>query len=338
MCPKNIKDIKIKKILVIGSDSLARNLLLTPSIKKIKEAFREAEMDIVAGPSAVEFAAEHPFFRSYIPYSIRNPFMFLKKARKRRYDLIVSFGSGRLMPYFLRGKYRLSFFWKYFFSDKNFTMESDLALNFIEPFFGRDDAPRVFFPVTARDRDSAAERLKNDGVKSSERFIVIAPGADAGRKPWPAEKFAKAAKELMEIYGTTVILAGPEKSRRYSEKIKALIGGGHVYNYSGAGMKETAALMDRADLLITGSLDYMHLAGAAKCPVVAIFGPGNPYRYGPVGTKNIVVHSNLECFPCRAKKYCRRNFLCLEKIKPEQVLKAAMLIMDEKEQPLLFNL
>ncbi len=337
MCPKNIKDIKIKKILVIGSDSLAGNLLLTPAIKKIKESFKEAEMDIAAGRSSVDFAAEHPFFKDYIPYTVRNPLMFLRRARQKRYDLIVSLGSNHLMPYFLRGKYRLSFFWKYFFSEKTYTMESDLALNFIEPFFGRESNPRIYFPVNGRGRNAVEEHLKNDGVKISERFIVIAPGSDAEKKSWPAENFAKTVKELIGIYETPVILAGPGKIKNYAEKLKTLIGGS-VYNYFGMDIRETAALLDRAVLLITDSPYYMHLAGAADCPVVAVFGPGNPYRYGPVGTKNIVVHSGLECFPCNAKKRCRRRFRCFEKIKTEQVVKAAMLIMDEKEQPLLFDL
>ncbi len=216
-------------------------------------------------------------------------------------------------------------------------MASDLAFNFIEPFFGREKSPRIFFPVSEHERNAADEHLRSDGMKHSERFIVIAPAADAGMKPWSAEKFAKTAKELMRIYEMPVILAGHEKSRKYAEKVKTLIGGGNVFNYCGSGTGETVALLKKAGLLITGNLDYIHLAGAADCPVVAVFGPGNPYRYGPAGTKNIVVHSSLGCFPCNAVKRCRRRFQCLEKIKTDQVLKAAMLIIDKKEQPLLFD-
>jgi heptosyltransferase-1 len=35
----------------------------------------------------------------------------------------------------------------------------------------------------------------------------------------------------------------------------------------------------------------MHLAAALKIPVVAIFGPTNPARNGPFGTRSIVLRS-----------------------------------------------
>jgi heptosyltransferase-1 len=37
----------------------------------------------------------------------------------------------------------------------------------------------------------------------------------------------------------------------------------------------------------------MHLAAALKIPVVAIFGPTNPARNGPFGTRSIVLRSAI---------------------------------------------
>ncbi|PIX77939.1 MAG: hypothetical protein COZ37_00055 [bacterium (Candidatus Ratteibacteria) CG_4_10_14_3_um_filter_41_18] len=75
-------------------------------------------------------------------------------------------------------------------------------------------------------------------------------------------------------------------------------------------------------LFITNDTGPMHLASAVKCPVVAIYGPGNWLRYGPWENQYRIVHSNLSCSPCNVIR-CKRNFLCRELIKPADVLQAA---------------
>ncbi len=81
----------------------------------------------------------------------------------------------------------------------------------------------------------------------------------------------------------------------------------------------------------------MYISSAVESPLVAIFGPGNPYRYGLLRGKNFVIHSNLNCFPCDVNKKCKNNYLCLKKISPEQILKSSFLLIDEKNQPFLFE-
>ncbi|MGH9642623.1 MAG: glycosyltransferase family 9 protein, partial [Terriglobales bacterium] len=54
---------------------------------------------------------------------------------------------------------------------------------------------------------------------------------------------------------------------------------------------ELISLTRRASLLIGGDTGPMHLAAALKVPVVAIFGPTNPARNGPFGTRSIVLRS-----------------------------------------------
>jgi heptosyltransferase-1 len=51
------------------------------------------------------------------------------------------------------------------------------------------------------------------------------------------------------------------------------------------------ALARRAQLFIGGDTGPLHLATALKVPVVAIFGPTDPARNGPYGTRSIVLRS-----------------------------------------------
>lgn len=340
MCPKNLKDIKIKKILVIGLSCLGDNLLLTPAIARIRDTFRDAEIDIIVGLRSVEFAQDNPWFAKCIIFDKRrNIFRFIGQVNKNRYDLIIDFRNG-LLPFFLRGKYRMSFYRQEFLSEKSYTHESKRMLDFIAPYFGKEQNIHLHLPLSRKDRDAMDERLRSMKVKNSDMRVVLNPGAGGSGKKWPKEKFAALAGELSGTYGDVkIFITGSAGERTLGEEIKKLAGNGNIHNLAGeTTLRELGALLEKTDLIITNDSGTMHVAAAVNCPVVAIFGPTNPYRYGPVGTKNIVVHSKLDCFPCKNRRKCRKNFLCLEKISVDQVMKAAMLILDEKEQPLLFDL
>jgi len=56
-------------------------------------------------------------------------------------------------------------------------------------------------------------------------------------------------------------------------------------------ISELIALMRRAKLFIGGDTGPLHLAAALHVPVVAIFGPTDPARNGPYGTRSIVIRN-----------------------------------------------
>ncbi len=346
MCTKDIAKYNIKKILIIGTSCLGDNILLTPAIKRIRDTFKDAEIDIVIGPRAIEFAVDNPWFSNYIVYKkgrrltwIVNLIKLLNKLNTKRYDLIVDFRNS-IMPFFIRGRFRITFFLKEFFSEKTFTHEAERVLKFIEPYFGKEDNISLFFPISKKDRDDMEIFLKLIGVRPSDRIVIFNPGGRADKKRWSEEKFAEVGKELLENYNSLkIIITGTVKEDKIAETVKELIGSTDVFNLAGkTTLKQMAALLEKASLIITNDTGTLHLASAMHCPTVAIFGPTNPYRYGPIGTKNIVIHSNIPCFPCNEKRRCRKDYLCIKEITPSEVIKSAMLFLDEKEQPLLFEL
>jgi heptosyltransferase-1 len=50
-------------------------------------------------------------------------------------------------------------------------------------------------------------------------------------------------------------------------------------------------LTRRARLFIGGDTGPLHLAAALRVPVVAIYGPTDPARNGPYGTRSVVLRS-----------------------------------------------
>jgi heptosyltransferase I len=56
-------------------------------------------------------------------------------------------------------------------------------------------------------------------------------------------------------------------------------------------LPELIALTRRAKLFVGGDTGPLHLAAASHVPVVALFGPTDPQRNGPYGTRAMVLRS-----------------------------------------------
>jgi len=57
-------------------------------------------------------------------------------------------------------------------------------------------------------------------------------------------------------------------------------------------ISELIALTRRARLFVGGDTGPLHLAAALKVPVVALFGPTDPARNGPYGSRSIVLRNS----------------------------------------------
>jgi heptosyltransferase-1 len=119
-------------------------------------------------------------------------------------------------------------------------------------------------------------------------FVILNPGAGWGAKMWPAERYAEVAKELAKDGLCSLVNYGPGEEELAAAVEAASDGAARRISCS---VSELIALTRRARLLIGGDTGPMHLAAALKIPVVAIFGPTNPARNGPFGTRSIVLRN-----------------------------------------------
>jgi len=143
--------------------------------------------------------------------------------------------------------------------------------------------PRVEFPV---DRD--AENKIAGFTADVNDFAILNPGAGWGAKRWPVERYGQVAKELAKDGLCSLINYGPGEEELAVAVEAAGEGAARKISCS---ISELIALTRRARLFIGGDTGPMHLAAALKIPVVAIFGPTNPARNGPFGTRSIVLRS-----------------------------------------------
>jgi heptosyltransferase-1 len=144
------------------------------------------------------------------------------------------------------------------------------------------EAP-VEFPVDP-DAENRVAGLTADG----NGFAILNPGAGWGAKRWPAERYGQVAKELAKDGLCSLVNYGPGEEHLALAVETASEGTARKISCS---VSELIALTRRARLLIGGDTGPMHLASALKIPVVAIFGPTNPARNGPFGTRSAVLRN-----------------------------------------------
>lgn len=136
-------------------------------------------------------------------------------------------------------------------------------------------------------RAEAAEALNAVGIAANAPFAVIHAGTARPEKYWLPERWAEVATLLRREYGLPVLLTGSRDSaeRRHLEAIQsALSSAGESRCPDLAGklsLLGTAAVLSQARLLCAVDSAPVHLADALDVPLVALFGPTNPYHWRP---------------------------------------------------------
>ena len=150
---------------------------------------------------------------------------------------------------------------------------------------------------------------------------LITPGAGWGAKRWPPERYAAVAEGLAERGFGVAINAGPGE-----EALAAAIATGRAVALT-ATLPQLIALTRRIALCIGGDTGPLHLASALGRPVVGIYGPTDPSRNGPYGTRARVLRS-----PESRRDHSRRSAPDpgLLTITPDDVLRAADDLLAEK--------
>jgi heptosyltransferase-1 len=172
---------------------------------------------------------------------------------------------------------------------------------------------RPWLPV-----DPAAESWTDELLGPARSPVVLLnPGAGWGAKCWPVERYAVVAQGLIEQGCRIFVNVGPGEEP-LAKAIARQTGG--AATALSCRLSQLMALTRRIALAIAGDTGPLHLACALGRPVLGIYGPTDPQRNGPFGTRFQVLRS-----PHSRRDHRRRAApeAGLVAIQPEEVLRAA---------------
>ena len=189
-----------------------------------------------------------------------------------------------------------------------------------------DSAPDESFislHVPEEKRRSAGEFLRKSGVRQGALRIAIGAGASYGSaKCWPPSRFAEVANRWQSKADADVILFGTAAEASVSAAISAEMRRPPLDLTGRTAIADLPALLSQCHLFIGNDSGAMHVAAAVGLPIVAIFGPTDPFGTAPITLRCSIVQQKPYCSPCFLRR-CPTDHRCMMAITTDMVEAAA---------------
>lgn len=193
------------------------------------------------------------------------------------------------------------------------------------------DQPHIELRVPDAARRRAAENLLEAGSRSNALRIAIGAGASYGSaKCWLPERFAEWANRVQSRHDADVILFGTAGEMDVSAAITAGMKQKPVDLTGKTSIGELPALLSQCHLFLGNDSGAMHVAAAVGLPVVAVFGPTDPFGTAPVTPRHSIVRQAPYCSPCFLRR-CPTDHRCMKSVTVEMVEAAAESWLGEPE-------
>jgi len=177
--------------------------------------------------------------------------------------------------------------------------------------------------VPEEKRRSADEFLCNSGMREGALRIAIGAGASYGSaKCWPPSRFAEVANRLQAAAGADVILFGTASEANVSAAISAEMRQPPIDLTGKTAIADLPALLSQCHLFIGNDSGAMHVAAAVGLPVIAVFGPTDPFGTSPVTQRCSILQQKPYCSPCFLRR-CPTDHRCMTAITADMVEAAA---------------
>lgn len=314
----------------------------TPHLRAIKQHYPDAQLTVLTANTSAEIYAnnphidrlvlfDYPAFKKTIKSSPREAIKTfrspIEKLNIREYDLafdlqgllrsVVFLYAVRAKQKFVKGR------WIGLggFRNKNLHAIDEMSRVLAEAGIAVESR-QMEFHAGQEAKNSLAQKLESLAlVDQGKPYVVISPFTRWESKNWPLDRFMETADQLSKKM--PVFLTGAPTDRQKIQKAlhEKSIDSTSIVNLAGKlNLSELAVLMKNAKLVISGDSFPMHLATAMQTPLIALFGPTDEYKTGPL-TQNAVVLRPDNCSKCD-KPNCEQ--LCLNKISVNRVVFLAL--------------
>lgn len=323
-------------ILLIRPGGIGDAVLLAPAIGALKKKFPQARVTVLAEKRNAGVFAMIPGIDRVLRYDVPREFstafrlkpdVIIDTEQWHRLSAVVArlIGAATLIGYGTNER-RLLFHHAIPYSHDNYEANSFFLLLVplgVAPSLSMD-APFLSVPPEAH---AGADQLL--APLSDRPFIAIFAGASISERRWGAERFGQVAVRLA-TQGYQIVVVGGKDDAASGAAISETATG---LNLAGrTSLAETAAIIERATLLISGDSGVLHLGVGLGTPTVSLFGPGISPKWAPRGPQHRVLNHNLPCSPCTMFGYTRRcphNVECMKTITSDEIFQTAMILLQK---------
>ena len=312
------KDFTPKRILVVKLDHLGDVLLATPVFSNLRQAYPNAELHALTGAWTRVVLEKHPdvnevleynsptFCRTGPPTPLRETFRLYQQLHRQKYDLLVE----------LRSDWRIVCFALLRIAPKRLDRAASQVANKLgfPQFTGTHETTRnldvlhkagiptpiqtTTFAVTAADERWVSDFLTTLQIDSERPLIALHPGSPIQIKRWMPERYAELADWLIARKRAQILFVGVKDEIPIITEIQGLMQSASINIAGKTTLTQLASILPQCNVFIGNDSGPMHLAAAVGTRTIGLYGPGDPTRFGPVGSMCQTIRRRTDCPPC----------------------------------------
>jgi len=322
---EELNRLEVKNILVVRQHNQIGDMLCSlPLFAALKKKYPEAKITLVASVTnySIVFGDVNPYINDVLIFNkstVPHIFRFIKKLRQTKFDLgivpsTVSISrTSHFLNYISKAKVRVGvkslnskinktefllhiksdFHW-----DTKRLHQTERNLDIVRQIgcdLTNEDKNNLRLGFSTKEKNFASEFFKKNCPDKSRKRIAFQPGAGKIPNRWHINHFTDLIERICDRYNPYVIInSGPIDKDvtdilipKLAEKnIKPII----IY-YP---IRETGAILERCDILISNDTGTMHVAAMVNIKVIGLFGPTESYEWSPVNEQGTSIQSKTK--------------------------------------------
>jgi ADP-heptose:LPS heptosyltransferase/GT2 family glycosyltransferase len=350
----------IRRILVMKIDHIGDCITALPAIRRLKDCFPDAQLNVLSAPWSREIWALEPSVEDVIEFEMfyrrsedgqrllsdEDVAALAKRLAPMRFDLAIDLRKSPDTRALLlcSGAPWLAGFdhvGQYPWLDITLEWEGNRGLqrkrrHVADDLIALVDAVAAACEEDAKPVDPAVlEEGPIAGLPMAlhgKPVVCMHPGAGAPLRQWPAEHFATLIDVLLDGHDVHVALIGSADEQPFVAGIRArATRESEVFMLAGTmPLAELARFLAGCVLFVGNNSGPQHLAAELGIPTVGVHsGVVDPVEWGPRGPLAVALRRNMSCSPCYLQKVedCPRELECLTGLTPMRVARTCAMFL-----------
>ena len=295
-----------RSILVVRGDAIGDLVLTSPFLRELRGSNPDAWITLVVDSRFASLVELCPYVNEVFPFDPSYGGRFgrlgqhgkaLALARKhlwqRKFDLAVlprwgtDYYESAFVAYFSGAPWRVGYsesvsgaeqrpnrgydtLLTRAIVDHEVKHEVERSLDFLRKVGGTVREDRLELWLSSEDRERARKALVSRGLTPGETLVAIAVGAGAPKRVWRLGRFIELGRALTQEMGARLLVVGASEDRAVAGRLKEEAGPATIDLTGETTLRQTAALLEWATLVIANDSGPMHLGAAAGAAVLEI--------------------------------------------------------------------
>lgn len=326
--------LNLRKICFMHQASIGDTLMVTPVYRALKECYPACRQVVVTGHAGYELLRGNPHIDTLLRYEKGDPVLpVIKNIWRADASVIFDYHYRNALYSFLALIPKRIGYGKDFINVKLY----DEPLEMYEPLkylaavkqLGiHTDNLTLTRPVPTEQEKLRVTKLLAEIKSPAQKLILFVPFSLAAIKDWEPAKYREIISRVKSLGHAAAIIGGKSETERAAKEFPDAV------NLAGTlSLRESAELISRADLQISGCTAMLHICSTTDTPAIALYGPTIPEQWAPKKNCTVITH-RLPCSPCyniEGKPLCNDN-RCIKSISVDEVWRVAEKILRSRNE------